>query len=422
MLSREYIKRLNVNIIFILIVFTIGSDLFIEAYPRKLFYIGCYLSIFGLLFLENWKGFRQWLLSNKIAIAFLLSIVLLGASKLIWSMIFPSTHLQDIKDNYYAGGKLLILSGVMAFYLLKSVSVISFQSWKFAACTSVVLGLLTVWFGYQEQAIGINRIKLLADAATTTAYIMVVQSVLCFSLIKKAVSNQLYRTVFYIATFFIFSYLLLMTETRGGIGTFFIVCFVLACFELRNVKPRYWFLALLAISVIGGGIAYKMQKRIVEAYDNIQQLQKNNANTSLGARFVMLDAGQHVASFSLFGQDAEQRYNKARQYIEKNYKSAEAVRAIKYHFHNDIIESFSLQGLFGVIAIILFYVTGFLASCEKKNKFNVGLLLYMSALFLMGLTDVLFIQRNTAMVIGACAVILLLCQRDENKKIENARQ
>ncbi|MCC3263655.1 hypothetical protein LLE87_36380, partial [Paenibacillus polymyxa] len=82
------------------------------------------------------------------------------------------------------------------------------------------------------------------------------------------------------------------------------------------------------------------------------------------------------ASFSLFGQDAEQRYNKARQYIEKNYKSAEAVRAIKYHFHNDIIESFSLQGLFGVIAIILFYVTGFLASCEKKNKFNVGLLLY----------------------------------------------
>ncbi len=64
-----------------------------------------------------------------------------------------------------------------------------------------------------------------------------------------------------------------------------------------------------------------MQKRIVEAYDNIQQLQKNNANTSLGARFVMLDAGQHVASFSLFGQDAEQRYNKARQYIEKTTKA-----------------------------------------------------------------------------------------------------
>lgn len=73
----------------------------------------------------------------------------------------------------------------------------------------------------------------------------------------------------------------------------------------------------------------------------------------------MLDAGQHVASLSLFGQDAEQRYNNAREYIEQNYKSAEAVRAIKYHFHNDIIESFSLQGFLGVIAIILFYVSGF---------------------------------------------------------------
>jgi len=422
MLSREYIKKFNVNLIFILIVFSIGSDLFMEAYPRKLFYIGCYLSIFGLIFLERWKDFRQWLLGNKIAIAFLLSIVLLGASKLIWSVKFPSVHLQDIKDNYYAGGKLLILSGVMAFYLLKSVSNISLQSWKFAASISLALSLLTVWFGYQEQAAGVTRIKLLADAATTAAYIMVIQSVLCLSLIKKAVSNQLYRTVFYLLIFFVFSYLLLMTETRGAIGTFFIVCFALACFELRNVKPRYWFLALLALSVIGCGIGYKMQKRIVEAYDNIQQLQQNNANTSLGARYVMLDAGLHAARFSLFGQDAEQRYNNARKYIENNYKSAEAVRAIKYHFHNDIIESFSLQGLLGVIAIILFYIIGFLVSCEKKNKINVGLLLYMSALLLMGMTDVLFIQRNTAMVIGACAVILLLCQSEENKRIESSKQ
>ncbi|EKD5157129.1 O-antigen ligase family protein [Enterobacter cloacae] len=419
MLSRAYIKKLNVNLIFILIVFSIGSDLFMEAYPRKLFYMSCYLSILGLVLLESWNNFRQWLFNNRIAMTFILSIVLLGASKLIWSISFSSAHLQDIKDNYYAGGKLLILAGLIAFYLLKSVSEITAQTWKFAACISLVLGIITVWFGYQQQAIGVNRIKLLADAATTAAYIMVIQSIVCMSLLKKTIANPSWRMLSFAVTFIVFSYLLLMTETRGAIGAFFIVCCVLACIELRNVKFRYWCLAVLTISVIGCGIAYKMQKRIVEAYDNIQQLQNDNANTSLGARFVMLDAGFHVASVSLFGQDAEDRYNKAKLYISENYKSREAIRVIKYHFHNEIIESFSLQGIFGVFSLVLFYISCVMASFVKNNRLNSGLLLYITALLLMGLTDVLLIQRNTAMVIGACAVVLLLCQSAKNKNFAN---
>ncbi|HDR2407799.1 TPA: hypothetical protein QCH84_004220, partial [Enterobacter asburiae] len=229
MLNRVYINKINVNIIFIIIVFAIGSDLFMEAYPRKLFYGGCYLSIFGLIFLDRMQNFRQWVLNNKIATAFLFCIVLLGASKLIWSVSFPSTSLQDIKDNYYAGGKMLIFAGLMAFYLLKSVGEISHTSWKFAAGISLVLGIVTVWFGYQDQAKGLDRIKLLADAATTAAYIIVIQSIVCISLIKKVILNNLYRILSLALVFIISSCLLLMTETRGAIATFFIVYFVLAC-------------------------------------------------------------------------------------------------------------------------------------------------------------------------------------------------
>ncbi|MBN4799807.1 O-antigen ligase family protein [Enterobacter asburiae] len=420
MLNRVYINKINVNIIFIIIVFAIGSDLFMEAYPRKLFYGGCYLSIFGLIFLDRMQNFRQWVLNNRIATAFLFCIVLLGASKLIWSVSFPSTSLQDIKNNYYAGGKMLIFAGLMAFYLLKSVGEISHTSWKFAAGISLVLGIVTVWFGYQDQAKGMDRIKLLADAATTAAYIIVIQSIVCISLIKKVILNNLYRILSLALVFIISSCLLLMTETRGAIATFFIVYFVLACSELRKIKVRYWFLAVLVMSVIGGGIAYKIQKRIVDAYENIQQLQNNNADTSLGARYVMLNAGFHVAKISPFGQDADRRYNNAKEYILQKYKSPEAVRVIQYHFHNEIIESFSLQGLFGVVSVILFYIIGIAASFEKK--INIGLLLFIVALILMGATDVLLIQRNTAMVIGACTLVILLCRNYDakNKRVNNS--
>lgn len=411
-LTRQYINFYLANLSFLLVIFAIGGDLFIEAVPRKVFYSGCYIAIAGLLFFSDWRDVKAWWSSNKNSIIFIAGLFILGGSKIVWSILYHTDNYQDIRNNYHAGGKMLILSALMALYLLKSVKEIHKFSKYTAVVLSLILAVLTAWFGYQEQLAGSLRIKLLADAATTTGYILVMQAIICMTLIKTIVDNRRYRAVGLLVIFFLFASILLMTETRGAIGTYFIVSFCFMCHELKAVRRRYWLLSSLVLLLAVGAVAYKMHGRLVEVMSDVQALQNDNANTSIGARVVMLEAGVDVTTFSLFGQRVDDRYNKAKQFIESHYNSPEAIRSIGYHFHNDIIESLSLQGIFGFIAIIFFYVSGIFAALKQQPAANIGLLLLVSALLLMGMTDVIMIQSNTAMVIGASCIAALIVGRN----------
>lgn len=412
--SRQYINFYLANVSFLLVIFAIAGDLFVEAIPRKAFYSGCYIAIAGLLFFSNWRDIKSWWSSNKHSIIFIGGVFILGLSKIVWSILYHTDSFQDIRNNYHAGGKMLMLSALLALYLLKSVREIHKVSKCVALSLSLILAVLTAWFGYQEQLAGFLRIKLLADAATTTGYILVIQAIICMTLIKTIIDNRRLRAIGLLVAFFMFASILLMTETRGAIGTFFIVSFCLMCHELKAVKRRYWLLSSLILLLAIGAVAYKMHGRILEVMSDVQALQNDNANTSIGARAVMLDAGVEVTTFSLFGQRVDDRYNKAKQFIESHYNSPEAIRSIGYHFHNDIIESLSLQGIFGFIAIIFFYLSGISAALRQKPVANIGLLLLVSSLILMGIPDVIMIQSNTAMVIGASCIVALIVGRNHD--------
>lgn len=412
--SRQYINFYLANVSFLLVIFAIAGDLFVEAIPRKAFYSGCYIAIAGLLFFSNWRDIKSWWSSNKHSIIFIAGVFILGLSKIVWSILYHTDSFQDIRNNYHAGGKMLMLSALLALYLLKSVREIHKVSKCVALSLSLILAVLTAWFGYQEQLAGFLRIKLLADAATTTGYILVIQAIICMTLIKTIIDNRRLRAIGLLVAFFMFASILLMTETRGAIGTFFIVSFCLMCHELKAVKRRYWLLSSLILLLAIGAVAYKMHGRILEVMSDVQALQNDNANTSIGARAVMLDAGVEVTTFSLFGQRVDDRYNKAKQFIESHYNSPEAIRSIGYHFHNDIIESLSLQGIFGFLAIIFFYLSGISAALRQKPVANIGLLLLVSSLILMGIPDVIMIQSNTAMVIGASCIVALIVGRNHD--------
>lgn len=397
------------NIVFLLVVFAIAGDLFIEAYPRKMFYNACYASIIGLVFCSDWKYWRCWVKSNKAPLFFILALFLLGASKFIWSVAFPSVHFEDIKNNYHASGKMFFLASVCACYLYKNKNEIRYVTMQVAMVLSLLLAIATALFGYQEASHGVLRIKLLADAATTTGYILVLQSVIVITLVQHVFKRKYTRLLMLALAIFIFATALMMTETRGAIGSFFIIVFILMCNELRNMKAHHWIIAALIFSMAGCGVAWKMKNRISEAFSDVASLQSDNTNTSIGARVVMLKSGIYVSHFTLFGQDAVDRYNTARAYIEEgDFNSPEAIRSIGYHFHNEVIESLSLQGVFGFLSLLAFYVMGLIVVFNKQLYFNMGLLSLIVSLGLMGLTDVIMIQSNTAMVIGACCIITII--------------
>lgn len=409
MLNRSQINIAIANAVLFLLVFAIAGDLSVEAWPRKMFYAGCYLSGAGLLLFSNWQTFKCWLESQLVPVIFIISLFLLGLSKMLWSAYFPAGHFSDIQNNYHVGGKMLMLSSVVAFYLFRMRDAITPWVYRAALALSLLLGLFTVWVGYQEQASGILRIKLYADAATTAGYIIVLHALLTMALIQRVITRGKPKALALGFSFCLFMFLLVMTGTRGAIGTFFIMSFVMMCFELRRVKAHHWVAAAVVLGIIGAGVTWEMKARVFDAMNDLQLLQENNANTSIGARVVMLRAAAHVAHFTLLGQSVTERYDSAVRYIkEQKINSPEAIRAMGYHFHNEVMESLSLQGVFGFLALLLFYLSALRCSLRPHHVVNTGLLTLVGALMLMGLTDVILIQNNTAMVVGACSAIVLM--------------
>lgn len=172
----------------------------------------------------------------------------------------------------------------------------------------------------------------------------------------------------------------------------------------------------IAVAVISGSMLYKNYSRIVDIKNDFVSLENKNDNTSIGARFTMLKAGLQVMKPTLFGQSVQQRLNDATAFITTTMPgSTLSLYSIKYHFHNEIIESLSLHGIFGGLTLLFFYISALASSIVIKENVNVCLLMLILSLILMGLTDVLMIQSNTSMIIGIS--IILASQVKFNAKI-----
>lgn len=416
MLKCVSLNKYMAMVVLILIAFSVSGDLYFEAWPRKAFYTAFYLSVVGLLLSFFRERYRVVWSTDKYIYYFIGAILLLGLSKFLWSASFDTALFSDIKNNYRNGGKILILSAVVSSYLLIALPAITVRGWKIISLLMLLLGVVTLWAGYQEikDAVFVARTKLLADAATTTGYIFVLQSVACLSSVRIAFERKTTRTMILALACAIFGTSILLTGTRGALGTFIVLTFALAILELRAVRVRYWILTFILLLLCSGGVAYKMKERIIEAGTDFQALNAGDASTSVGARVAMLDAGISVFDTTLLGQSVDERFNKADAYIKQRYQqNDEAILSIHYHFHNEMVESLSLQGLLGIVSLLMFYISGLIAAAKGQDRIRFGLFATVFSLLLMGLTDVIFIQSNTAMVIGACVVIAVATLKAE---------
>ncbi len=414
MLNKQLLNNTTVNTCFLLLVFALGSDLFLDTWPRKLFYIVFYLSLAGLFLLCQWTDLRVWYKRNKKLLLLILAIIITALSKIIWSMKFDTIQFLDIKNNYLHAGKLLFCSALIMFYFSRSEAKITKTVMCYASLMTFILVLFSLYFGYHESKHGATRIKLLADAATTTSYIIVLQAIIALSIIEFRFKHAKFYIAMMFACFSSFVIFLLMTQTRSALIVFFILSLGLFFGQFIRRSKMAAMTTVLIFTVILSGAMYKMKDRILEASEDISYLAKNDDNTSIGARLTMFKTGLAVSNSSLFGQSADERFAKASDYIHATYKeSTLSIHSIHYHFHNEIIESLSLQGVVGAASLVLFYLSGLIYSLKRYTVTNLCSLLLVLALGSLGLTDVLFIQSNTAMVIGICMAIATLLRQDK---------
>jgi O-antigen ligase len=176
-------------------------------------------------------------------------------------------------------------------------------------------------------------------------------------------------------------------------GLYLLLAIVMTLYHFRRIhlKSTLIFLCIVAGIVV---VSYKplISPKIMQTQTELENYEKGNDRTSLGARFSMWTIGIQNGLAHPLGQSVEERETWTKKYIQNGHPHlATALVYIKVHLHNEFIEKYSLQGIPGLAILFFFFVSMIGYAIRNKN----GLLLTaMLLLLLYGLTDVILLSSE----------------------------
>lgn len=381
----EKIKYRLYQLALILSLISLMLVLISSGKQRVFFYIAIYISIIGLAFEYKKITFRPFSIAYP--------IFLIGALNIIWYVMYEY-HNEGFNtySDYFDASKKLILASILVFYLDRFKSYVdkdNFQKYFFYA-TGIGFVCATGYALWQASH-GMERVEMATDRATLSAYLY---SMLSLAFVYSLFLKQ--NAKFYVLAGFtvLLSYfIILLTGTRAAIGLYLIMAIVLTLFHFRKIhlKSLLIFLAIVAGIVI---VSYKplIAPKITQTQTEVEQYQKGNDATSLGARFSMWTVGIQTGLAHPLGQSLENREEWTQEYIKDGHPHlATTLLYIKIHLHNEFIEKFSLQGIPGLAALLFFFVSIIAYALRNKNGL---LLITMLLLLLYGLTDVILLSSE----------------------------
>ncbi|EFH3504650.1 O-antigen ligase domain-containing protein, partial [Escherichia coli] len=181
-----------------------------------------------------------------------------------------------------------------------------------------------------------------------------------------------------------------MTGTRAAIFTFPLMIMVILLIQYRNQRvflfkglSGFFFLFLVCGLIFNKGIERRINALQT---DVISYTTKNNSNSSVGARFAMVNAGIKGSPDTLGWQSLEERAKKIKALSLDNNIYNSVLPFLDVHMHNEIVESLSTKGKIGLLVLIMFYVA-MIYYCIREKKYI--LLVFPASIMLFGISDVI---------------------------------
>lgn len=386
--------------IFILTLLSIAFTLLNSELQRNLYYISIYLGLLGLIFERKNLEFK------KFSIAY--PIIALGIVKLVW--FFLLEHGPEGYDRFsdqLTGGKKLVLGGILVFYLTQCRAYLQTVNYRkilliITGAAFIAASCYAIW----QSIHGMPRAEMGPNRPTLSAYLYSGLSLfLIFQLYAQKNQRFYIIAVFAILLSFIVA---ILTGTRAVILCHLplIVLMTAYYFKKIHLKSSIVILIISAIAITSLYSRY-IQPKIKQTQDEISLYQSGQDNTSLGARFSMWDVGLKNFVHAPFGQSSQSRANYSTQYTIENPQYKSAMEYISVHLHNELIETLSLQGIFGGLVLAWLYIS--LAWTALRTR-NTPLLFTTGCLVAYGLGDVLFLSSEAILfyisLIGICGVML----------------
>lgn len=406
----KFYEPLFFNVCFTLAVLSLALSLFSDAFSVKVFYCLSYIGI--VYFIADM--IKKRVVVNRPLALLCVSLLIIGFTRFLWGKYFHDSNWGDVIYNYTTGGKRFILGAFLVWFFWYRRHLLHENTIKLAAGILLVGSLALVLFGYQEWSITHRRINLGTDSAGTVSYLIVFIFITCLAFLKRVIKNAKLALVAFIIILALNMAVLFMTESRAALLFTPQIYFIYFLFHYRFISWKLKIATLLAsILVITALAPATVWERMNKIQADISVYDKNNS-TSIGARFSIWKSGWHSTDFSLIGQSPDDRNTKARAWIKNEERgNPEAFRNVIYHLHDDVLETLSLQGVMGLLSILLLYFST--AWHALKNK-KFELLYLLLTLIMFGLTDTVLIQRQSVMIICLSILLIATLPSGKNKK------
>lgn len=405
------------HLFFSLLIFSGCALAFLTApfggsFGRNVFYITSYLALAGFIV------HSRYYLQEKKNLILPGALLLVGLVSIIWTTIYkqPGDYIT-LYRQYQSTGRLQIAA---SFLLLVTLNERRIRQ-RAAISAAVITGLAVNSYAlYQGIHLHIDRVELNYDRATVAAYIITAVNLV---FIKSALLFRTRHKIWLFALLFIVTYAtVILTGTRAAMLAYPILVLIQVLFTKDVIQRKHkiiLFTALPVLLVISALVFQsKIQSRIHDLKENIAMMHETQGENSLISRISMQTVAFHTGSSALAGQSAEERGQRAEALIKQDPSLYGAQIYLTVHMHNELLENFSIKGLFGVLSLIGLYLS--LIYCSFRPMRNSALLSISISLIVYGLSDVIFFSTE-ATLLYCLAIIFSVMIMKQNNPSEDRR-
>ena len=339
----------------------------------------------------------KWLLSRLIPLVFLYSLFFYPSS------IKENSLNRAVRPLFIISVLLFVFSTIAHLFrgddfgfprtVLLSLLYLAFVPWRLISARWVkyifVLSAFVCGFNalYEFFHLGIQRVGIAINPIPYALY----SSVLGLISLNIAFENKekTLRILAVIAVVFS-TVALILTDVRGVILFFPLVAFYLILRLSLYFRQNYLICTL--IFLFSSGLFYfafedKINERINTTVTEVQYLLNGNYETSIGARLELWEKGINLTKDQWGLGLGKKRLKESINEIENS------VAAQQPHLHNQLIDTYTRYGVFGLVLLIVWLFSSMLFF-EKQGKISFKIYPLISAvvlmIFLAGLTDVPF--------------------------------
>ncbi|QMJ01662.1 MULTISPECIES: O-antigen ligase family protein [Citrobacter] len=353
----------------------------------------------------------KYVLGNKKNLILPFMLLLFGLVQIIWVDIFkqPGSAFTGAYRSYQNGGKVMIFAALVLTALTSRAP--SETKTRVTSIWVIVTAIgLYLFAGYQLAGAPNPldyRVALGFEHQTGTAYALTLIGLLA----SQAIINlRIKHTVsLYLLHFLISLAVIITTQTRAAILVYPILSISLFLMHHRHNRIML-FKALLGFVILVGVASIPLKSIIENRYQNmmvdLHSYSQNNSNTSIGARLAMQRAGIEAGKVHLWGQSLEQRGAEIQRLTVQDTSLQGALEFLNVHLHNEIVDTFSLKGILGVIVLLLLYTAMFLRAYWQRSSL---LFVIAGAIAIYGLSDLLLYAKGEALssVLALCIAAML---------------